>query len=225
MNKLRQNAKNLCQHLNNKCFIRSINGYCNETDHTLFLSFTTEDCEYSITAKLYNNDGEISILCPISVSEESHETLNSLLYVLNCMHLYVRLYVLSSTDHMVRMKFKIDLLNGIIPGSDLDKIVYCLDEYSAFVWSVLRQEKLGNHAFQNAAKRFALMVLEANRKNPMSISFQDNEFYMYLHYLKFYSDLVEIARSNNTNTELSPEQLSEWEQLKVLLEDDDAEDE
>ena len=44
---------------------------------------------------------------------------------------------------------------------------------------------------------------------------------MYLYYLTFYSDLVKNA-NNNTNIELSLEQLSE---LKALLEDDDAEDE
>lgn len=221
MSKLRQNAKNLCQHLNNKCFIRYISGCCNEKDNTISLSFTTKGFEYSITVSLFNTGGEISILCPIRVSEENHKTLDSLLYVLNCMHLYVRLYVLSSTDYMIRMKFKINMLNGIIPGCDLDKIVYCFDEYSVFVRCVLQQQENKHHAFQNAAKRFALMVLEANRKNPMNISIQNSEFYMYLYYLTFYSDLVKNA-NNNTNIELSLEQLSE---LKALLEDDDAEDE
>ena len=110
MSKLRQNAKNLCQHLNNKCFIRYISGCCNEKDNTISLSFTTKGFEYSITVSLFNTGGEISILCPIRVSEENHKTLDSLLYVLNCMHLYVRLYVLSSTDYMIRMKFKINML-------------------------------------------------------------------------------------------------------------------
>lgn len=221
MSKLRQNAKNLCQHLNNKCFIRSISGCCNEKDNMIFLSFTTKGFKYSITASLFNTDGEISILCPICVSEENHKMLNSLLYMLNCMHLYVRLYVLSYTDYMVRMKFKINMLNGIIPGCDLDKIAYCFDEYSVFVKCVLQQQENKHHAFQNAANKFALMVLEANRKNPINITIQNNEFYMYLYYLTFYSDLVKNV-NHNTNIELSLEQLSE---LKAFLEDDDAEDE
>lgn len=65
------------------------------------------------------------------------------------------------------------------------------------------------------------MVLEANRKNPINITIQNNEFYMYLYYLTFYSDLVKNV-NHNTNIELSLKQLSE---LKAFLEDDDAEDE
>lgn len=75
--------------------------------------------------------------------------------------------------------------------------------------------------FKMPQKKFALMVLEANRKNPINITIQNNEFYMYLYYLTFYSDLVKNV-NHNTNIELSLEQLSE---LKAFLEDDDAEDE
>lgn len=59
----------------------------------------------------------------------------------------------------------------------------------------------------------------------MSISFQDNEYYMYFHYLIFYSNLVDLTRDKEINTDLSPEQLSEWEELISLLDDEESDEE
>ena len=205
MEKLRKNAENLCQHLNKKCNIHSITESCNEKSKTIRLMFGANSLRYIITASLHTNEGEISIVSPISIDNENQATLNALLYILNCMYLNVRLFVLSSTDHLIRSKFRIDLINGIIPGSELDKIIYCLEEYSIFVKCVLQQESFGASAFQNSAKQFALLVRETYRNNPMSISFQDNEYYMYFHYLIFYSNLVDLTRDKEINTDLSPE--------------------
>ena len=225
MEKLLKNAENLCQHLNKKCNIHSITGSCNEKSKTIRLMFGANSLRYVITASLHTNEGEISIVSPISIDNENQATLNSLLYILNCMYLNVRLFVLSSTDHLIRSKFRIDLINGIIPGSELDKIIYCLEEYSIFVKCVLQQESFGASAFQNSAKQFALLVREAYQNNPMSIPFQDNEYYMYFHYLIFYSNLVDLTRDKVINTDLSPEQLSEWEKLISLLDDEESDEE
>ena len=48
---------------------------------------------------------------------------------------------------------------------------------------------------------------------------------MYFHYLIFYSNLVDLTRSKVINTDLSPDQLSEWEKLISLLDDDESDEE
>ena len=86
MEKLRKNAENLCQHLNKKCNIHSITESCNEKSKTIRLMFGANSLRYIITASLHTNEGEISIVSPISIDCENQATLNSLLVTIQYPH-------------------------------------------------------------------------------------------------------------------------------------------